>query len=158
NPGDISYGYINFVTGTGSSNIATPNSTAVPVTFGVDYVARANNDVGSVATDWVAGGGLKGSAPIWGLGGPGTTTPTSFANLPINSLGAPNFSSSPPNHVATTPTDLNFVISNPGPSSIVIDPNVTITTTSADETSQSANLYFPGSATVAINSADYDPT
>ena len=156
-PGDVSYAYTNFVTGSGTStNIASPNSTAIPVTFGVDYLARSGNNVGSVATDWVAGGALNGTVPFWSLGA--STAPASFANLAVNSLGAPNFANSAPNVVTTTPSTLNFAISNPGPSSIIIDPNVMVSSSSSDDPMhQAPNLYFPGSVTISINSADYNP-
>ena len=146
NPGDVSYGFVNFVTTLGqATNYATPNSTAIPVSFGVDYFGRANNDVGSIATDWIASGNLSGQVPTWGLGGQNHTQPSSDANRPLNTLGAPNFDSSLPATVTTSGSTLTYPV---GSGNVVVDPNVTV----ADPDS-----YFLGSATVTINSPDYNP-
>src|SRR5262249_45424217 len=59
-PGDVSYGYINYVDTTGTTNFATANSTAVKASFTADYFAHANNNSGWVASDWVGTSGVGG--------------------------------------------------------------------------------------------------
>jgi hypothetical protein len=139
-PGDVAYGFINFVDTTGSSNHATPNSTIIGGPFSADYFARANNNFGSVASDWVGTSGVNGQVPTWGTGGASNTAPASFANRPLNNIGGPNFDTSQPAVVTTTPGTLNYPVGS-GP--VVIDPNVTVT---------DPDSFFLGSAQVAITS------
>jgi len=123
-PGDVSYGYINYVDSTGTTNYATPNSTTVTESFSADYVARANNNSGWAATDWVASSGLGGTAPTWTTGSSSHTVPSADANRPLNNIGGPNFDTSQPAVVTTAQATINYPVGS-GP--VVVDPTVTVT-------------------------------
>jgi hypothetical protein len=143
-PGDLAYGYVNFIDTTGSTNHATPNSTAIGAPFSTDYFARANNDSGSIASDWVGTSGINGQVPTWGTGSSSNTLPASYANRPLNNIGGPNFDTSQPAVVTTSPGAVNYPVGS-GP--VVIDSNVTVT---------DPDSFFLGSAQVAITSG-WDP-
>jgi len=85
--GDIAYGAINFR----RNPAATASGTIVSVSFNPDYVARANNSIGSTSAAWLAGSSLGGTAPNWTLGTTANTVPPAFAGLQLNHIGSPNF-------------------------------------------------------------------
>jgi hypothetical protein len=159
--GDISYGFINYNDNSlaGVTNHSTQNSTIINSPFTSDYFARSSNRAGWVATDWIGTSGLDGVVPLWGTGSKNNTVPNAGAKRPLNSIGAANFDNSAANHLVTTGSVLNYVVSNPAPTSQVIDPAVTVSTSSTDDANFqiAPNLYFPGSATVSI-SANYNQT
>ena len=156
-PGDVSYGYINFVDTSKPSytnHAGTQSSTTIPVSFTPDFVARTNTDLGSIASDWVATSGLKGQPPYYGLGSVANTQPSSFAGLAINNIGGPNFDEVPANVVTTTTGTTSFALSGTPPTSVVIDSGVVVSNpqqNTATGTNANPNAYFLGSATVTIS-------
>jgi hypothetical protein len=72
------------------------------------------------------------------LGGKSNTVPSSDGKRPLNNLGGPNFDSSQPAVIATTPGTLNYPVGS-GP--MVLDSNVTVT---------DPDSFFLGSAQIAI--------
>ena len=173
-PGDVSYGYVNFVDDStpGSTNYATPQSAAtIPVPFTADFVARVNSDFGEIASDWVATSGVKGTQPFWGLGSATNTEPSYYAGEPINNMGGPNFDSTgnsnsnlniPANVVtdgrSTVPSELQYPV---GAGAEIIDGDVAVTNPEANQNAGNFNdnnpeSYFLGTATVAIT-GNYNP-
>ena len=145
--GDTSYGFVNYNDNTlpGFTNRGTTNATNIPAPFTPDYFARANNNSGWVATDWVSSSGINGLVPIFGLGNKNNTIPSSAGNRPLNNIGGPNFDTSQAPVVTTAKRTVNYPIGS-GP--IVIDSTVTVT---------DADSFFLGSAQVAIT-ANYSAT
>ena len=94
--GDTSYGFVNYNDNTlpGFTNRGTTNATNIPAPFTPDYFARANNNSGWVATDWVSSSGINGLVPIFGLGSKNSTIPSTAGNRPLNNIGGPNFDTS----------------------------------------------------------------
>ena len=104
--GDFAYGAINFRRNAGAS----ATGTVVPVGYTPGYVGRTTNSTGSAAGDWVASDNLVGSAPNWWLGSSAYTVPASFANLPLNHLGGPNFGAAAFNGVVAVPSGGSTVV------------------------------------------------
>ena len=162
-PGDVSYGYINFVDTSKpsfSNHAGSQSSTTIPVSFTPDFEARTNSDSGSIASDWVASSGLQGGVPFFGLGKASNTQPTSYANLALNNIGGPAFDNVPANVVTTSSGTTSFALTNPAPTSVIVDSGVTVTNPNANTASgnnANPNSYFMGSATVTI-STNFNPS
>jgi hypothetical protein len=142
--GDVSYGFVNFIDDStpGTTNYATPNSTAIPAPFTADYFGRANNNSGWVASDWVSSSSINGDTPTFGLGGSSNTIDSVDGKRPLNNLGGPNFDSSQPAVLSsTTVGTLNYPV---GSGDVVVDPNVAVT---------DPDSFFFGSAQVAIGTS-----
>lgn len=103
---DIGYGLINF-----RRNAASiVSGTVVAVTFTADYVARSSNTTEWAEADWIAGGGLGGTAPNWNLGN--NTRPASYATRRLDHIGAPNFDA---------PANAGIVVTQTGNSTTVTE-------------------------------------
>ena len=108
--GDFAYGAINFRRNAGAS----ATGTVVAVGFTPGYVGRTTNSTGAAAGDWVAGDNLSGSAPNWSLGNSSSTVPSTFAGLPLNHLGGPNFGAAAFSGVVAVPSGGSTVVAEGG--------------------------------------------
>jgi hypothetical protein len=116
--GDIAYGAINFRRDANPGKQAGASGVIVPVPFTPSYIGRAGNSTGSLASAWVASGNLGGAPPVWTLGprvGTVTNTvPTSFSNMPLNHVGAPNFGAPAIPGVVVIQSEGNMQVSEDG--------------------------------------------
>ncbi len=90
--GGFAYGAVNF-RNTPAGIVLT--GAVLDVGFEVDYLGRNGNSTGTNLSDWVVGGKLAGTAPLWQLGSAGNTQPASAAGKPLGQPGAPNFGAPP---------------------------------------------------------------
>src|SRR5262249_25552482 len=114
---------------------------------------------GATEADWVASADLKGMAPNFRLddeGSPPFADPVSYAGLPLNSLGAPNFvNQAPVNRVpgaqATnegTPLLFSALLGN---ALVIADPDAGTAAVQTRLTSTNGTLTLAGTANLAVS-------
>ncbi|MCS6852422.1 MAG: cadherin-like domain-containing protein, partial [Gemmataceae bacterium] len=181
NAGDISYGAINFIGGSGTGTSTT--GTNVNVAFNAQYVGRIGNSTGSAPADWVASDSLGGTAPNFVLGSAANTEPSSLTGRFLNHLGTVNFSNQPPVNTVPGPqstnedTSLTFTgtisIADPDAGSNPVQVTLTVTngvltlsgttglTFSVGDGTADATMTFTGTMAninAALNGMFYTPT